>query len=101
MPRFPKWHLTMAAVAGQMGSREEARAALDALARLDPASGDDDHVRRAFASWTWTDDEMQRLVDGVRKARMLVASGTSIASPSTFTSSTSDTQDDQESSEAD
>jgi TolB-like protein/Tfp pilus assembly protein PilF len=77
MPLFPKWHLTIAAVAGQMGSREEARAALDALSRLDPASGDDEYVRSAFASWTWTDDEMQGLIEGVRKARALVASGVS------------------------
>ena len=77
MPRFPKWHLTIAAVAGQMGLREEARAALDALSRLDPASGDDQYARRAFASWTWTDDEMERLIDGVQKARALVASGVS------------------------
>jgi adenylate cyclase len=77
MPRFPKWHLTMAAVAGQMGLRDEARAALDALSRLDPASRDDDYVRHAFASWTWTDDEMQRMIEGVRKARTLVASGVS------------------------
>jgi adenylate cyclase len=75
MPRFPKWHLTMAAVAGQLGLREDARKALEALARLDPDSGDDDYVRRAFASWVWTDDEMQGLVDGVRKARALAASG--------------------------
>jgi hypothetical protein len=75
MPRFPKWHLSMAAVAGQMGSRDVARAALDALSRLDPASGGDDYVRRAFASWIWTDDDMQRHIEGVRKARALVASG--------------------------
>jgi TolB-like protein/predicted Zn-dependent protease len=77
MPRFPKWHLTIAAVAGHLGLRDEARAALDGLARLDPARSDDDYVRQAFASWIWTDDEMERLVDGVRKARALVASGVS------------------------
>jgi TolB-like protein len=74
MPRFPKWHLTMAAVAGHLGLRNEARAALDALVRLEPAGSNDDYVRQAFASWTWTDDEMERLVDGVRKARALAAS---------------------------
>jgi TolB-like protein/Tfp pilus assembly protein PilF len=76
MPRFPKWHLTMAAVAGRLGMREEARGALEALRRLDPTAGDDDYVRTTFASWIWTDDEMERLVTGVRMARALTASGT-------------------------
>ena len=71
MPRFPKWHVSMAAVAGRLGLRDEARAALEALRRLDPAAGTDEYVRATFASWIWTDEEMERLVEGVRKARSL------------------------------
>ena len=71
MPRFPKWHLTMAAVAGQLGLRDEARGALEALRRLDPAAGSDEYVRAAFASWIWSDEEMEHFVEGVRKARAL------------------------------
>lgn len=73
MPFFAKWHLCMAAVAGRLGLREEARGALDALRRLDPAAGDDEYVRTTFSSWVWTDDEMERLVTGVRMARALAA----------------------------
>jgi TolB-like protein len=73
MPRFPKWHLTMAAVAGRLGLRDEARAAMEALRRVDPTAGSDGYVRAAFASWIWTDEEMERIVDGVRMARALVA----------------------------
>lgn len=75
MPRFPKWHLTMAAVAGRLGLRDEARAALEALRRIDPAAGSDEYVRNAFASWIWTDAEMEHVVEGVRKARALAGSG--------------------------
>ena len=75
MPRFPKWHLTMAAVAGRLGLRDEARAALEGLRRLDPAAGSDEYVRNAFASWIWTDAEMEHVVEGVRKARALAGSG--------------------------
>ena len=75
MPRFPKWHLAMAAVAGRLGLRDEARAALEALRRLDPAAGSDEYVRAAFASWIWTDEEMAQLAEGVRRARALVGSG--------------------------
>ena len=75
MPRFPKWHLTMAAVAGRLGLRDEARAALEGLRQLDPAAGSDDYVRAAFASWVWSDEEMEQVVEGVRKARALAGSG--------------------------
>jgi serine/threonine protein kinase len=71
MPRFPKWHLTVAAAAGRLGLRDEARGALAALRRLDPAAGSDESVRTAFASWIWTDDEMEHFVEGVRRARAL------------------------------
>jgi adenylate cyclase len=74
MPRFPKWHLTMAAVAGRLGLRDEARGALEALRRLDPSAGSDEYVRAAFASWIWTDEEMEHFVEGVRKARALAGS---------------------------
>jgi TolB-like protein len=50
------------------------------LSRLDPASGDDEYVRHSFASWTWTDDEMEGLIEGVHKARALVTSDTAHAS---------------------
>ena len=75
MPRFPKWHLTMAAVAGRLGLRDEARAALEALRRLDSAAASDEYVRNAFASWIWTDEEMDHAVEGIRKARALAGSG--------------------------
>jgi TolB-like protein/Tfp pilus assembly protein PilF len=75
MPRFPKWHLTMAAVAGRLGLRDDARAALEALRRLDPGAGSDEYVRAAFASWVWSDKEIEDVVEGVRKARSLAASG--------------------------
>lgn len=71
MPRFPKWHLIMAAVAGRLGLRDEARGALEALQRLDPAAGSDEYVRVAFASWIWSDEETEHVVEGVRKARAL------------------------------
>ena len=86
MPQFPKWHLCMAAVAGRLGLRDEARAALEALRRIDPAAGSDEYARAAFASWVWTDEEMEHTLEGVRQARALVASG---VSPTTGTAAMS------------
>ena len=72
MPRFPKLHFHIAVVAGYLGLREEARAAFDALGRLGVAT-DDDTVRRLFGSWTWDADDLEHILDGVRRARLLAS----------------------------
>jgi serine/threonine-protein kinase len=72
MPLFPKLHLHIAAAAAPLGLRDEARSALEALARLGVAT-DDDSVRRIFASWTWDAEELDHIVDGVRQARVLAS----------------------------
>jgi TolB-like protein/tetratricopeptide (TPR) repeat protein len=74
MPALPKLHLCVAAAAGELGLREEARAAFDALSRVDPASLDPEHARAVFRSWVWKDAELDRLIQGLRKARALAAS---------------------------
>jgi len=74
MPLFPKLHLSVAAATGQLGLRDEARSALGALSRLGTIETNDDGVRDVFASWTWRDDELDHIVEGVRKARALVSS---------------------------
>jgi len=76
MPRFPKLHLCMAAVAGQLGLRDEARMAFEALSRVDASSHDDGYARRNFSAWLWREEDIDHHVEGVRKARALVAGET-------------------------
>ena len=76
MPRFPKLYLCLAAAAGQLGLRDDARRALEALLRLDASSHDDGYVRRAFTFWHWREEDIDHHVEGVRKARALVAGET-------------------------
>ena len=73
MPRFAKLHLCMAAVAGQLGLRDEARMALEALSRTAASSPDDGYARRSFTAWLWREEDIDHHVEGVRKARALVA----------------------------
>jgi hypothetical protein len=73
MPLFPKLHFHIAAATAYLGLRDEARSALDALARLGVAT-DDETVRRTFASWTWDAEDLEHIVDGVRQARLLALS---------------------------
>jgi TolB-like protein/Tfp pilus assembly protein PilF len=81
MPRFAKLHLCLAAVAGQLGLRDEARAAFEALSRIDASSHDDGYARRHFAFWLWKEADIDHQLEGVRKARALVAGEAGVTPP--------------------
>lgn len=46
---------------------EDARPALDALARFDPALLDATAARDVWARWLWNEDLIERLVEGLEK----------------------------------
>ncbi len=74
MPLFPWSHLSSAAAAGQLGRVPEARAAIDALARIDPSFLDLAHLRLEWGLWFWDEHFLDRLIEGVEKARNLSSS---------------------------
>jgi hypothetical protein len=63
--------LTSVAYFGILDDGRPRSGTLRALRRLDRAAGSDEYVRAAFASWIWTDAEMEHFVESVRKARAL------------------------------
>jgi len=71
MPLFPWSHLSSAAAAGHLGRAAEARAALDALARIQPALLDPERMRREWSPWFWDTGMFERLLQGVEKARAM------------------------------
>lgn len=72
MPKFVAGNLAAAAAAGQVGTVEDARPALDALARFDPALLETEAARGVWARWLWNADVVDRLVEGLEKAVALV-----------------------------
>ena len=51
---------------GQLGRKEEAKAAVARLLKLYPGFGA--NVRRELRKYNWTDDQIERYVEGLRKA---------------------------------
>jgi serine/threonine protein kinase/tetratricopeptide (TPR) repeat protein len=72
MPAWPRAFLGSAAAAGQLGNKEEARTALDTLARISPGLLDADAARRSWTVWHWDDTLVDQLVEGFLKAKALV-----------------------------
>jgi len=68
MPKFVAGHLAAAAAAGQVGTREDARPALDALERFDPRLIQPEGAREVWARWIWDAGTVDRLVQGLEKA---------------------------------
>jgi hypothetical protein len=73
MPRFVAGNLAAAAAAGQVGTVEDARPALDALRRFDATLLAPAAARAVWARWLWNAEVIDRLVEGLEKAVALVA----------------------------
>ena len=71
MPLLAKAHMCMAAAAGQLGSVADARAALEALTKIDASLANVDVVRAQWEPWLWNNEELDHWLDGVRKALAL------------------------------
>jgi TolB-like protein/Flp pilus assembly protein TadD len=72
MPAYFGSHLNTAAVAGQLGRREEVASCLKNLERIAPALLDIGRARHYWKTWFWSADLADHLVDGFRKAKALV-----------------------------
>jgi len=72
MPQFQWMHFDAATIAGHLGRRADAQAAVDALRRINPALLNVDHARRAMEHWYWIDDLTELRLEGLRKALALV-----------------------------
>ncbi|MBP9947359.1 MAG: hypothetical protein KBH14_13230, partial [Vicinamibacteria bacterium] len=68
---LPLTHLTIASAAGQTGSAEDARGAIAALERIDPAWLSVERVRANYANGVWDENAVDRLVEGFEKALVL------------------------------
>jgi len=71
MPEFFWTHSAIAAASGRLGRTEEARAALEALRRLLPAYRDE--LGPTLGSWILDTDVVERVMEGVADAEVLVA----------------------------
>ena len=67
-PRMPYSHINLAAVCGQLGRPDEARASIETLRR--DFDYDLARVRTEFAKWGHTEPFIDRIVEGLRKAGM-------------------------------
>jgi TolB-like protein/Tfp pilus assembly protein PilF len=72
MPLFPWSHLASAAAAGQLGRAAEARAGVEALARIYPGIPDQQRIVREWSVWFWDAAVFDRLLQGWEKARVLI-----------------------------
>ncbi|HUJ39332.1 MAG TPA: protein kinase, partial [Candidatus Acidoferrales bacterium] len=68
MPEFHWSHLQVAAACGQLGRKEEARAAIEALRKHSPTFLDVNTCREDIAKWLEDGELVERLAEGWRKA---------------------------------
>jgi TolB-like protein/Tfp pilus assembly protein PilF len=73
MPKFVPGLSAAASAAGQTGSVVDARAALEALARVNPALLEPAEARRHWGTLVWDTAAVERLVDGFARALSLAA----------------------------
>ena len=73
MPAFFPAHLHVAAAAGQLGRRDDARAALQILERTAPIFLDVARTRQYFANRIWDAGLVEHFSDGFTRAKELSA----------------------------
>jgi Flp pilus assembly protein TadD len=66
MPNYWWTHMDFAMIYGQLGRVEEARAAAERLRELYP--GFTTRARTVLGKWYYSDDLVERFIDGLRKA---------------------------------
>ncbi len=71
MPGFFIAHSTLASIYGQLGRRQEAQASLAKLLKLNPDYADT--VWAEYDKWNFPDALSRRLVEGLRKAGLVIA----------------------------
>jgi adenylate cyclase len=79
----------VAAAAGHLGRAMEARAGIDDGRRIRPDLLDLQRMRQEWARMLWSDELVDRLQEGMRRAQELVASSAASATPSSGASSAS------------
>jgi len=67
-PKFPYTHINFAAACGQLGRPDEARTSIETL--RDTFGFDLEGVRAEFLRWGHTEDFIEHILDGLRKAGM-------------------------------
>ncbi len=77
-PKFPYTHINFAAACGQLGRPDEARTSIKTL--RDSFGFDLEGVRAEFLKWGHTEDFVEHILDGLRKAGM----GDDAGSPQSF-----------------
>ncbi len=77
-PKFPYTHINFAAACGQLGRPDEARTSIKTL--RDSFGFDLEAVRKEFVRWGHTEDFVEHILDGLRKAGM----GDDAGSPQSF-----------------
>jgi tetratricopeptide (TPR) repeat protein len=75
MPQFQWVHFDAATIAGHLGRRADAEAAVGALRRINPALLNEEHARRAMQHWYWIDELTELRLEGLRKALALIDAG--------------------------
>lgn len=72
MRHFQWMHFDTATVAGHLGRRADAQAAIDALRRINPDLLNLEHARRVMVHWYWIDELTELRLEGLRKALTMV-----------------------------
>jgi tetratricopeptide (TPR) repeat protein len=72
MPQFQWMHFDTATIAGHLGRRADAQAAIDALRRVNPELLNVDYARRAMEHWYWISDLTELRLEGLQKALALL-----------------------------
>jgi serine/threonine protein kinase len=80
MPHLQWMHFDAATIAGHLGRRADAQAAVDALRRINPDLLNADYARQVLVPWCWIDELTELRLDGLQKALALVASPAAPAS---------------------
>jgi adenylate cyclase len=70
---FHWMHLAIAAAAGHLGLVSEGRAAVEALIAVAPPLADAANLRELVTRWYWNEDVIERLLDGVGRAKAMPA----------------------------
>jgi serine/threonine protein kinase/tetratricopeptide (TPR) repeat protein len=83
MPQFQWMHFDTVTIAGHLGRRADAQAAVDALRRINPDLLNVDCARRAMEHWYWIDELTELRLDGLRKALALADAPAAPATGST------------------
>lgn len=69
MSLFANSHIMAAAAAGRLGRRDEARAALEALARIDVSLVEPERIRAHSGYWLWDVEQLDHIMAGIEIGR--------------------------------